>query len=60
MILIVGRCPWVEKNHTCAAYEARPWICRLIGAPNYPCHKQPGGEEKINAVYRKYRPSKAL
>jgi len=53
-VLIMGKCPWVAKDHTCSAYEFRPSICRIIGTPKVPCEKMPGGKEMFEELMRRH------
>ena len=53
-VVILGKCPWVAKDHSCAAYEARPEICKIIGSEKVPCMKMPGGGEMLEDLLRKH------
>lgn len=54
-VMILGKCPWVAKDHSCSAYEARPVICRIIGSQQAPCEKMPGGKEALDKLLEKHK-----
>jgi Fe-S-cluster containining protein len=52
--LIIGRCPWVTKDHKCSVYDVRPFICRAVGTMEMPCEKMPGAKEALEKIVDKY------
>lgn len=53
-LVIIGKCPWVAKDHSCSAYESRPMICRMMGTAQMPCEKMEGGPEAYEKLVKKY------
>lgn len=45
VIIIKGRCLWLDKNNRCTVYDVRPEVCRSFGTEKSPCTKMPGGKE---------------
>lgn len=55
-LILMGRCPWLRRRDwSCSAYPYRPSICRLIGMPMFPCHRQPQGPRNIKELAKKIK-----
>ncbi len=57
-LIIIGKCPWVAKDHSCSAYGSRPIICQMMGSEKMPCEKMPGGKETFEKLLRKHNPER--